>query len=115
MSIKILNLKNRVMARVYIEYTKEFLLTHFGYVVLMVLILDFIITVSIRDVIKNMPLTNFKSFVGFIIIAIRDTNIILKSIGATLVLRIIFLTYKKTHDVIKNVHYQKFLPIKIRY
>lgn len=101
---RILNLKRRVMARVYLEYTKNILVNNPDYFMLAIFIIVSLTSVSIFDVFRNLPKDNFSSAFNFFIAAILSTSWIIQILIAGFFVRVIVsgtrMTYRNLN--IKN-------------
>ena len=71
---KFLSLKKRVMARIYIEYTKNLVARHPDYFMLAVFAATSFLLVSTHDVLNNIPRNNLFGDFNFFVVAIRDTS-----------------------------------------
>jgi len=95
---KILNLKRRIMARIYFEYTKNTLLEHSDYFMLALFIIVSFTMISIQNVFNNMPKDNPISTFHFLLSALRNTSWIMQALIAGFFIRIIvagaILAYK---------------------
>lgn len=78
MSNNLLNLKRRVMVRVYFEYTKGVLVNHPDYFMLGLFTVVSFFFVSIQDVLNNVPKDDIGSAFNFFVIAVRDTSRVLQ-------------------------------------
>lgn len=84
-----LNLKKRVMARIYFEYTKSVLVNHPDYFMLVIFLIVSLTSVSIFDVFKNLPKDNLSSAFNFSIAAILGTSWIIQILIAGFFVRVI--------------------------
>lgn len=103
---KLLNLKNKVMARIYLEYTKNLLVEHPDYFMLAAFLIVSFVSVSIYDVFANTAgilKTDVFSVFNFLIAAVKDTNWIIQAFLVGLLVRMTFLatrlTYRKSAGV----------------
>lgn len=85
----ILNLKRRVMARIYIEYTKNLLVRHPDYFMLLVFLITFFALVSAHDVLNNIPRDNLSNALNFFMVAVRNTSWIIQILIAGFIVRTI--------------------------
>lgn len=86
---RILNLKRRVMARIYFEYTKSVLVNHPDYFMLAIFIIVSFVSISIHDVLINVPKNNLSGALSFFLIALRDTSWIIQILIAGFFVRVI--------------------------
>jgi len=98
----ILNLKRRVMARIYVEYAKNILLDYPDYFMLLVFIVTAFILVSIHDVVNNLPKNDLSSAFNFFVDALQKTSWIIQVMIAGFLVRVIVISSKLTYRNIKN-------------
>lgn len=107
----IFNLKKRIMARIYFEYTKSILVNHPDYFMLAIFVIVCLTSVSILDVFRNLPKDNFSSVFNFSIAAVLGTSWIIQVLIAGFFIRVIVsggkLGYKnlniKDHLFYRNI------------
>jgi hypothetical protein len=99
---KFLSLKKRVMARIYIEYTKNLVTRHPDYFMLGVFAVTSFLLVSTRDVLNNIPRNNLLGDFNFFIIAIRDTSWIIQIFIAGFFVRAIVGGFILVHKNFSN-------------
>ncbi|MFH0804501.1 MAG: hypothetical protein V1896_02785 [Candidatus Zambryskibacteria bacterium] len=94
----ILNLKKRVMARIYIEYTRRFLWEHPDYLMFALFLAASFMLISIHDVLNNVPKDNLSGFFNFFVVAIRNTSLVIQILIAGFLARVVIgggiLAYK---------------------
>ena len=108
---RILNLKRRIMARIYIEYTKNVFMEYPDYFMLAVFIIISFMLVSISDVLNNIPKDSFPHAFNFFAYALRDTSWIIQALIAGFFIRIIV---SGTILAYKNIGI-KWSTVKLRY
>jgi hypothetical protein len=105
---RILNLKRRIMARIYFEYTKNILVGHPDYFMLGIFIIASFMLVSFQDVLNNIPKNNLPSVFNFLVVAIRDTSWIIQALIAGFFVRVIIAGSIMAY---KNI--DKWSPVKL--
>ena len=106
------NLKKRVMARIYLIYTKNILLDNSGYFMIGIFVLTSFIFISIHDVFNNtinISKTSPISLFPFFVSAIIGTSWIIQILFALLFSRGVFFSFRKIN---KNINFNWF-PIKL--
>lgn len=82
------SLKTRVMARIYLEYTKNLVAEYPDYLMFLFFMTAAFAFVSVRNVLENIPKNNFIGAVNFFIVAVKNTSWVLKALIAGFVVRI---------------------------
>lgn len=111
MNINFLNLKKRVMARIYMEYTKNAFVEHPDYFMLALFIIVSFVMVSIGDVLTNIPKNNFPSIFTFFVSALKGTSWIIQALIAGFIIRVIVSGVRLAY---KNINTNRILA-KFRY
>jgi hypothetical protein len=118
----ILNLKRRVMARVYLEYVKSTFMEYpdyfmFGLFVLTSFVLILVHEISVNDVLNNMPKDNFSSTLNFFWVAIWNTSWIIQALIAGFFIRVIVGGSISTYKSIKNINsdWTNWITTKLKY
>jgi hypothetical protein len=92
------NLRRRVMARIYFEYTKNVLWEYPDYFMFAIFVVTAFTMVSIRDVLMNLPKDNFSNIFNFLVAALRSTNVLIQILIVGFFVRVIvggsILAYK---------------------
>lgn len=94
---KILNLKRRVMARIYFEYSKRFLISHPDYFMFGIFLVVSLMTVSIFSVLintTNILRNDTFSIFGFFVSAIKNTSWIIQLLIAGFAIRMALIGSK---------------------
>ncbi len=111
MNTNFLNLKTRVMSRIYLEYAKNIFMDYSDYFMLALFFIISFLLISFHNVLNNIPKNNIYSTFNFFIVAIRDTSWIMQTLIAGFFIRVIFicskLFYRKinTHEAITKFRY----------
>lgn len=104
------------MARIYLEYTKNTFMEYPDYFMLALFIATAFILISISDVLSNLPKDSFPHAFNFLIIAFRNTSIVLQVLIAGFVVRVAIggaiLTYKNRRAFSKAI--SNSIPLSIR-
>jgi hypothetical protein len=98
------NIKRRIMARVYLEYTKNTFLDYPDYFMFAFFFIMSIILVSFSDVLANIPRDSFPHFFNFTVVAMRDTSWILQLLIAGFVIRVAISGSKMAYRNMKNMN-----------
>jgi hypothetical protein len=97
------NLKRRIMAHVYFEYTKNTFLTHPDYFMFTLFLVTSFALVSIRNVLINIPKDSFPHVFGFLVVAVRNTSLVIQILVVGFFVRIIvgssMLVYKNRNNI----------------
>lgn len=81
----IYNLKNRVMARIYMEFVKNAILRRIEYILPGAFLLALFASVSAQSIFHNMPKDRVANTFNFLVIAVRNTEWAIQLVfGATL-------------------------------
>lgn len=120
MNINFLNLKKRVMARIYLEYTKNAFREYFDYFMFALFVVTSFFLISIRDVFNNMPKDNFMSTFNFFWAALRGTSLVIQALIAGFLIRAVvgsaILVHRNYKVIGKNIGDKFFtLTAKFRY
>ena len=112
----ILSLKKRVMARIYVEYTKNILLGHSDYFMLLVFMVVFFTLNSIGHILTNIPKDNPVDVFNFLVAALEKTDWIIQALLIGFLARVLFVGSKFTYKNIKNSNLSTgWLMSKLRY
>lgn len=113
----ILNLKRRVMARIYLLYLKSAFMKYPDYFMFGVFVIVSIVVVSYRDVLINMPKDNLPNTFNFFWAALWKTSWIIQALIAGFLIRVVVAGSKSTYRNIRSAgsDWTKWLPIKFRY
>ena len=91
-------LKSKVMARVYVEYTKNLLVEHADLFMSGLFVAASFVLVSIHDVLANIPKDNFTGLINFFVVAVKNTSIVIQVLLAGFLVRVLaggaFKAYK---------------------
>lgn len=118
----ILNLKRRVMARVYLEYIKSTFMEYPDYFMLGLFVLTsfalvLVHEISVNDVLNNMPKDNLSSTFDFLWVALWNTSWIIQALIAGFFIRVIIggsiSAYKNIKDTSSN--WTNWVSSKFRY
>lgn len=94
----ILDLRKRVMARIYAEYLKSALVEYQDYFMFLLFMIFFFTMVSVHNVWENIPKDNVVNTFNFLVVALKNTSWIIQVLIAGFFVRIaisgIKLTYK---------------------
>lgn len=107
------NLKKRVMARIYLEYTKDIISGYPDYFMLGIFIIVSFVSVSIYDVLintTNIMKNDYSSVLSFLIAAIKNTSWIIQILIAGFFIRTTIAGTKIAYRNMSN----KFSLIKFR-
>jgi hypothetical protein len=92
------NLKRRIMARIYFEYTKNTFLEYPDYFMFALFLVTSFTMVSIRNVLINIPKDSFPHAFSFLMMAIRGTDLVIQMLIAGFLVRVVIgsamLAYK---------------------
>jgi hypothetical protein len=109
-----LNLKRRIMARIYLEYTKNVFWEYPDYFMFALFLVTSFMLVSFHDVLINMPKDSFPHLFDFSVVAVRNTSLVLQVLIAGFFVRVIvggtMLAYKNFGDKLPLIKL-----IKLRY
>lgn len=93
------NLKRKIMMRVYFIYTKNAFLEYPDYFMFAVFAATAFILVSIGDVLNNIPKNDFPSAFNFLVIAFKNTSMIIQVLIVGFIARVLvgssIFAYKK--------------------
>ena len=106
-----LNLKKRVMARIYMEYTKNAFVEHPDYFMLALFIIISFAMISIGDILTNVPKNDFPSAFTFFVSALKGTSWIIQALITGFIIRVVFSGVRLTY---KNINTSRILA-KFRY
>jgi hypothetical protein len=99
------NLKRRIMARVYLQYTKNTFLEYPDYFMFSLFLVTSFILVSIRDVLINIPKDSLPHVFSFLIVALKNTSLVIQILIVGFFVRIIagsaVLIYKNRNVGVK--------------
>jgi hypothetical protein len=73
-----INLKRRIMARIYFEYGKNAFLDYPDYFMLALFVVTAFLLVSIHNVLANLPKDNISNVFNFLIVAVRNTSLVIQ-------------------------------------
>jgi hypothetical protein len=112
----ILDLKKRVMARIYIMYAKNIFMEYPDYFMLLLFVIVSFTLVSIHNVLANIPKDNPINIFNFLVIALKNTSWIIQVLIAGFFVRVIVsgirLTYK--NRIVFSKAISSWLPLSIR-
>lgn len=109
------SLKKRVMIRVYFVYARNIFLTYPDLFMSVIFFVTAFILVSFRSVFNNL-LTSLSSGIwNFLVIAIRDTSIILQILMAGFIIRVAVAASKRAFKNIRFGNNFNWLTSKVRY
>jgi hypothetical protein len=112
----ILNLKKRVMARIYVEYAKNILLGYPDYFMLLVFMVSTFMLVSIHDVLNNIPKNNLSGDFNFFVVALQNTSWIIQALIIGFLIRVVIAGSRLTYKNIKNSHINMgWIMTKLKY
>ena len=104
------------MARIYFEYTKNTFLEYPDYFMFALFLVTSFMLVSIRDVLINIPKDSFPHAFNFLIIALRNTSLVLQILIVGFFIRVFtssaVLAYKHRRAFSKAIF--NSLPLSIR-
>jgi hypothetical protein len=106
----ILDLKKRVMARIYIMYAKNIFMEYPDYFMLLLFVIVSFTLVSIHNVLANIPKDNPINIFNFLVIALKNTSWIIQVLIAGFFG--IRLTYK--NRIVFSKAISSWLPLSIR-
>lgn len=111
------NLKNRVMIRIYIEYFKNITLQYMEYILPGAFLLALFASVSVQNVLNNMPKDNINNTFNFFYIAVRDTEWAIQGVLALVAVWACFVASKFAYRIaFKKIDFIKhFGMLRIRY
>src|SRR3989338_8143692 len=69
-----IELKKRVMARIYVEYAKNILFRYAEYIFPLMIAFSLFMSISIGNIIENMPKDSAGSTLNFILSAVKNTE-----------------------------------------
>lgn len=108
------NLRRRIMARIYFEYTKNTFREYPDYFMFALFLVTAFMLVSVRDVLTNIPKDNIPGVLNFFIVAFRDTSLVLQILIGGFLARILvsgsIFTYKNI-----NTRWSIAKLIRLRY
>jgi hypothetical protein len=115
----ILDLKKRVMARIYMEYAKSTFMEYPDYFMFVLFVITSLILVlvheiSVANVLNNMPKNNLMSTFNFFVVAVEKTSWAIQILLAGFLVRVIFVSSKLTYKNIKNID-TSWIMAKLRY
>jgi hypothetical protein len=110
----ILNLKKRVMARIYTEYAKNVLMEYPDYFMLLVFMITFFTLNSIGHILTNIPKDNLAGVFNFLVAALEKTDWVIQAFIAGFLIRVVFVASKLTYKNIKNLNFE-WIVAKLRY
>jgi len=108
------NLKRRVMARIYFEYTKNVLFEYPDYFMFVLFVSISFMMVSISDVISNMPKDDLSSFFNFFKVAVIHTNWIMQALIVGFLVRTVAIGFKFANKKVVS-RWLLIKPIKLGY
>ena len=112
----VLNLKKRVMARIYVEYAKNILVGYPDYFMLLVFIITAFMLVSVHDVLNNVPKDNLSSAFNFFLYALQKTSWIIQALIVGFLARVIVAGSRLTYKNIKSSNINMgWIMTKLRY
>lgn len=104
------------MARIYLQYTKNTFLEYPDYFMLALFLAISFVLVSISDVLSNLPKDSFPHAFNFLIIALRNTSLVLQILIVGFFVRVAvsvaLFTYKNRSAFSKAI--SNSLPLSIR-
>ena len=92
-------IKKGVMRRVYIIYFVNNISNNSAYLLSGIFSVILLACISEHDVWHNMPLYNPQSFITFVWVAIRDTELFIQAIFGATVASLSYLTYKLSYKL----------------
>ncbi len=112
----ILDLKRRVMARIYMAYLKSIFMEYPDYFMVALFIITSLILVSVHEisisnVFNNLPKNNLISAFDFLVVAVRNTSWAIQALIAGFLIRVIIAGSKLTQ---KNININ-WITAKFRY
>ncbi|MBN2093978.1 MAG: hypothetical protein JW740_01205 [Candidatus Zambryskibacteria bacterium] len=104
-------LKKKVMARIYLEYTKDIVRRYPDYFMVMIFLATSFTLVSFKDVMSNISQTELTSVFNFLLIALKNTSFIIQLLIVGFVVRTIVGSVKLIN---KSLH-PKLTLVKLKY
>jgi len=83
------NLKRRIMARIYLEYTKNSFLEYPDYFMFALFVVTSFTLISVRNVLINIPKDNFPDAFNFFIAALKGTSLVIQVLIVGFFVRVI--------------------------
>jgi|GEM_PF-4219911 len=87
MNTNFLNLKTRVMTRIYLRYIKNTFMERSDYFMFAIFVIVSYLLISIHDVLNNIPKNDMSSAFNFFLVAVRNTSWIIQVLIAGLFIR----------------------------
>lgn len=112
-----LNLKTRVMARIYMEFVKSAIIRRIEYILPGAFLLVLLASVSIQSILNNMPKDSMSHTFNFWFVAVRDTEWVIQGAVALLAIWACFTIFRFAYKLLwKRVDLLKYFGLlKIKY
>ncbi len=101
-----MNLKNRVMARIYIEHSKALLWRNLSLLASLFIVTYLSVCISMPNVLHNMPKESLHSMLTFYLSAFKNTEMFIKVVIVSFLVSVTLSVYK----LLKS--YREYLPLQ---
>jgi hypothetical protein len=112
----ILDLKKRVMSRIYIIYAKNIFMEYPDYFMLLLFMVVFFTLNSASHILANMPKDNLANVFNFSVVALEKTDWIIQALIVGFLIRVVFVASKLTYKnrIVFSKAISSWLPLSIR-
>ncbi|MEK7117419.1 MAG: hypothetical protein AAB861_01455 [Patescibacteria group bacterium] len=112
-----INLKTRVMVRIYMEFVKSAIIRHIEYILPGAFLLVLLASVSIQNIMNNMPKDNMSHAFNFLFAAVRDTEWAVQGVVALLTVWACFTIFRFAYKLLwKRIDLLKYFGLlRIKY
>jgi hypothetical protein len=97
------SLRRRVMARIYLEYTKNIFTEYPDYIMFFLFMAVSFTFVSVRNVLENIPKDNLINAFNFFVVAVKNTTWIIQALIAGFVARVSVAGAMLVYKSVKNI------------
>lgn len=113
------SLKRKIMARIYLQYTKNTFMEYPDYFMFALFLVTSFMLISISDVVSNIPRDSFPHAFSFFMIALRNTSLVLQILIAGFFVRVVvgsaMFTYKNRRVFSKAISNSWPLSMRLRW